>query len=469
MLSWRRGWSRTGRALQRFPVVAVLCAAAALRANHPLGAGYAQTLRQLETYEGLVATGLLPLAAAAVLSLAGALFAEARGWPRPRTIAMQAAAAVVGFALLRWHAALGVYFGAALPAIAGAVPIAPYLGRGTGPQLWRFLMRLARAALAAGIAAALCGAALSLLLLAVAALGADVPDTAYVRIWLLAFLLAAPMAALALLPEDFSETSVPDGERLSVSVLRMLIDVVAAPFLLAYAALVHVYALLVLASFRMPDGQTGLFVLCFGVALLGGVAVLAPFADSAKWPARLLLRRWPWLLPVPAALLLIAAWLRIAEAGVTPDRYLLALFGLALLVIAGLQCFRITRDDIRHLLIVPVAALFAASFGPHGALSTSIRSQTARFQEMVSAGSFTREAALSARTALYFLDRYDAMGPVLPPDIPATDNDGDTALRARVAAAYGLDRAIDAPQEATPPQPAAPAPATPGNPPGPGG
>ncbi len=426
--------------LLRFPVTVAMLLAAALRVNWPLGAGYRATLRQLNTYDGLVNTGVLPLLAGAVLALAAALYASTRRWGQGVALVLAAAAGAVGFALLHWHVALGVYFGSVLPAIGGMVLIAPYLRRGSGAQVWRYLMRLGRAAFGAGVAASLFGGGVSLVLLGIDALtGINVLETTYFRVWSIAFLVAGPLVALAMMPRHFEKSAKLDPDRLDVGVIRYLMDLLIVPFLLVYAAMLHLFALTALLGWSVPDGETGFFVLAFGISLLAAAAVASHFAELSGWPTRLLLRIWPWLLPVPVILLFVSGAIRIADVGVTPERYLFVLFGVVLAVITALQLFPKTRGDIRYLLIVPVTALFVASFGPQGALAVSIRSQTERFKLLVKDPPYTPEEARAARTALYFLDRYEAIGPVVPSVLPDTDNDGDTALRARVAEAYGLN------------------------------
>lgn len=433
-------------AIGRFPVTVALLVITAIRVNWPIGPAYQQTLRQLDDYDGLVALGVLPLLAGAAFALAGALFAESRRWGGAASIAAAGVAAATGFALIHWHGLLGVYFGSALPAIGGSILVAPYLRGGTGQQLWRYLMRLGRAAFAAAAVGIGTGIILSLALRGVAILlPSGVAETSYFRVWTVAGLIVAALTGLSFVPRAFAKASILDGERLDVGVVRGLLDTLIVPFLLLYAVLLHGYSLLIVFKRDIPDGQTGFFVLAFCIALLAGVALASHFVALAGQPTRILTRIWPCLLPVPIVILLIAGGLRIADAGVTPDRYLFLLFGVVLAIIVALQLHPSTRGDIRYLLIVPVAALFFASVGPQGALATSIRSQTERFKAMVKPPPYTTEEALAARTALYFLDRYDAMEAVLPPRIPATDNDGDTALRARVAEAYGLNQIIDQP------------------------
>ena len=102
---------------------------------------------------------------------------------------------------------------------------------------------------------------------------------------------------------------------------------------------------------------------------------------AERAPTAFFLRIWPYILIVPIVLLAYALYLRIGAYGVTPDRYLLALFGLVLAILVVLQRFPTLRGDIRLMVVVPALALLLASFGPQGASSVSLRSQVHRFLE----------------------------------------------------------------------------------------
>lgn len=426
---------------QRFPVPVALTALVSLVAQFPLGADYARTARALTRYDGLVDTNVLPLIAAIGLALAGALFAESRNWRQGPKLGLSLAGAIAGFALLKFNVALGVYFGAALPAILGLVLVAPFLRRGSRDAFWHWLFRMAMIGLQAMALAAAVGLAGSALLLAAKyALGFTFGQSAFMRVWAFAGLFVGLMTVLALIPCNFDDEPVVDLDAFAFGPVRTVLDWVAAPFLLIYAVMLHIYALRILFSGDVPDGEIGMFTLIFSIVLVSAVVILRPLRHSVRWPTRFLLNWWPLMLVAPIALLLYAGLTRIGDQGVTPARYLFVLGALSLAVIAALQLWPRERNDIRMILIVPVAALIFASFGPWGALGRTIPSQAVRFQALVAHTPLDEDATRSARTILMLLDRYEALGLITPAKMPAADQRGQTFLRARIAAAYGLDQ-----------------------------
>lgn len=151
------------------------------------------------------------------------------------------------------------------------------------------------------------------------------------------------------------------------------------------------------------------------------------------------MRVWPLLLPVPLALLFYAAALRVGDYGVTPDRYLLILFGLVTLGTVACQLKPRWRGDIRILAGLPVVALLLASFGPQGAVLTSVRSQTGRFLALVEGRPLEGALHEQALSALRFLSEHDALAAVAPADLAPADVNGEPDLFRRTALAYSLD------------------------------
>ncbi|MCO0638408.1 DUF4153 domain-containing protein, partial [Lutimaribacter sp. EGI FJ00014] len=147
--------------------------------------------------------------------------------------------------------------------------------------------------------------------------------------------------------------------------------------------ILHLYALKIAVTREVPEGQIGWLVLAYGLCLFGALLIINPFFDRARAPTRAFLRLWPFFLPVPLALLFYALALRVGEYGITPDRFLLGLFGSVMAIVLALQLFPRLRGDIRLIAGLPVAALILGSFGPQGALGVSLRSQASRFLEIV--------------------------------------------------------------------------------------
>jgi hypothetical protein len=226
--------------------------------------------------------------------------------------------------------------------------------------------------------------------------------------------------------------------------MKALGDYVAAPLLIVYALVLHAYALKIVATGDVPRGQIGWLVLAFGISIFAALIVIHPFLSAARAPTRLFLRLWPFVLPVPLILLFYALWLRVGDYGLTPERYLLVLFGVTVAAVLLLQIPKSTRGDIRILAGLPTIALFLASFGPQGEVLTSVRSQEARFREAVRVKPVDEARNRQALAALGFLQNHDAVGRVTPDGIAKVDANGKLktgdALYNEVADAYGLNR-----------------------------
>jgi hypothetical protein len=226
--------------------------------------------------------------------------------------------------------------------------------------------------------------------------------------------------------------------------MKALGDYVTAPLILIYALVLHAYALKIVVTGDVPRGQIGWLVLAFGLSIFAALIVIHPFLSAARAPTRRFLRLWPFVLPVPLILLGYALWLRVGDYGLTPERYLLGLFGATVAVTLLLQIPKSTRGDIRILAGLPTIALFLASFGPQGEVATSVRSQEARFREAVRVKPVNEAHNRQALAALGFLQRHDAIGRVAPESLAKTDANGKAktgdTLYNEVADAYGLDR-----------------------------
>jgi hypothetical protein len=261
----------------------------------------------------------------------------------------------------------------------------------------------ARAALwaavqALAIALPLCGG-LSLL-----ALGADalfdlglLRTGIFAEIWHVGILLILPWCALALLPRLDPAAAIAGLPRWP----RLLLDGLLAPMALAFAALLNAYCLFILARGELPKGVIGPMVLAF--ALAGGAVWSLTFGDDRTGPAGRLLRRL--LLPglaAPAVALLIAAWQRVEQHGVTEYRYLLLLLGALLLALAALQLVTRRIPSPSRVAFVAAAALLAASGGPWSASAVAIDSQLDRLERLIGDAGHLRDGGATA------------LGPVVP-------------------------------------------------------
>ncbi len=421
----------TKRATERFPVTSLLLFLLALQANMEVGEWW---------FVHLVRPYGYPLYCAVVAAFALELWAEA-GQRSPLVSSVSAATAgVAAFSLVHWSATFRLYDPAFVVGLAGLALVAPYLWRGTSAAFWLFAVRACFAFLLTILALLLFAGGLSAILASLTYLfGIQIPEEVYGHVWATASLFAAPLFGLGQLPRDFDDEM--EGEALAYveRSMQALGDYVAAPLLIVYAVLLHLYAAMIFVTGVWPEGQVGWLVLGFGICLFAALMVIHPFLTIARPPTRLLLRVWPLALPVPLSLLFLAAMERIGAYGVTPERYLLVLFGVVSAMLTIAQVFPRLRGDIRLIAALPVLALLATSFGPQGATEVSVRSQVDRFQALAVAGDVTPEANAEAISVLHYLAGAQALERVRPADLTTDGEPDQSDLLRRIATAYGFD------------------------------
>jgi hypothetical protein len=340
--------------------------------------------------------------------------------------------------------------------------IAPSCGTKAAPEeLGRFWLQLV-VAMAIGIAAALVSAAgMALFLFNLKYLfEIAIPGDLYNHVTVSAMLAIAPLFALSVLARRGDAAPAPDLRAGTAGrAILAILHYAVIPLTLAYAAMLHAYALKIAVSGQLPDGEIGWLVLAFGLAGTAAYLGILPWSDQRAWLLRVFSKGWFAMSVVPAILLAVAVAQRIADYGVTPPRYYLALYGLWLGGTAILMLVRRTRHDPRALVAGLGALLMLAGVGPWSVAAVSGRSQAAQLREVLARSceepgtaplletgwacvppeGVARERATSALRALKGLDALDR----LPPMFRQRDGDpfaGTPAeLHARIRTALGAD------------------------------
>jgi hypothetical protein len=395
-------------------------------------------------------------------ALAGHLWACHR--PRAQAIAPLLAAAA-GMLIM---VLCGQNHVARLDAVAGILllaTIAPYCGTRPAPDtLWRFWLRLA-VALAVGMAAILvCGGSASLWLFSLKQLfDLDIPGELYIHLWASATIGAGPLFALSVLARRGDPAS-RDGEAQArpgaePRAVLSLLHYAVIPSTLAYAAMLHLYALKIAVSGELPHGEIGWLVVGFGLA--GTAAYLGgfPWGDTGPRLARIFFKRWFALCIVPAGLLAVALARRIADYGVTPPRYYLGLYALWLGGTAAFMLLRRNGKDPRGMVAAMGALLILTNVGPWNSVAVSVRSQSAQLRDVLAQACGmpgasplpdaaracvpppgpARERARSALIALKDLQALDALPSMFEAAGRAAAAGTADALYDRLEAALGTD------------------------------
>jgi hypothetical protein len=339
----------------------------------------------------------LSLAAAFLGSGAGHLFAEGRGWPAARgTVLAGAGAALLGviyfFKDVTAADPMFLFGGTML-----LVMTAAYLRKGADERaLWLFNARFGLALLLAFVVAVIfCGGISAILASLDYLFDVSVRGTVYEHLWATGATLVGPLYGLSLIPRDLDEplqfSSPPALVERGISVL---INYVLAPMILVYLVILYLYAGKIALAGELPKGQIGIMVLLFG---LGGTAtflIARPWAERGTVVLRWFLASWFWLTIVPIVLLVIAVWRRIADYGVTPERYGLVLIALWLAGMVVYFAVRRTHVASRTIMLSLGILLLVSSFGPWGARGLSVSQQLARLEAILSENGYLQNGRL---------------------------------------------------------------------------
>jgi len=289
-------------------------------------------------------------------------------------LTVAAVTAVTGYFTRVFSTNLLFLFGGLLPVLM----IAAYLRRGVAQgAIWLFNLRLGLAALLAFVVALLFAAGLSAIAEALRILfGAQIGDF-HEHVWFTAISLVAPLYGLSLMPRDLDEEVDVAHQRGSLldRGISVLVNYVAVPVIVIYAVILHAYAVKIVIDGELPKGQIATIVSIFAV---GGTGV---------W-----LIAWPWR---DLGTRLLRLFMRLlADYGVTPERYGIALVAIWVAALAIYLAVRRNHADMRAILGAAAVLLLIGSFGPMGANGLTGASQVSRLQALLAEAGVLQDGKL---------------------------------------------------------------------------
>jgi hypothetical protein len=173
--------------------------------------------------------------------------------------------------------------------------------------------------------------------------------------------------------------------------VSVLVNYVLAPMVIVYALILHAYAVKIALQGELPKGQIGAMVTIFALGGTGAWLIAWPWRDAGTKLLRAFMRGWFWLTIVPAVLLVVAVWRRIADYGVTPDRYGLVLTAIWLAAVAAYLAIKRNRADMRAILGGIAVLLLIGAAGPWGAYGLTNVSQFARLTALMRANGLLKD------------------------------------------------------------------------------
>ena len=271
-----------------------------------------------------------------------------------------------------FHLSAGLHLSAA---------VAAYVGIEEPRGFWQFNRALLLRFLIGALYAAVLFAGLAIALAAVDnLLGVPVAGETYFRLWILIAFVCHPWFFLAGIPSDFAaldrRTDYPVG-------LRAFAQYVLLPLVAVYLVILTAYLVRVIATREWPSGWIGYLV--SALAALGILSLLLVHPEregsEARWIDRYARAFWIAILP-STAMLLLAAWKRIDQYGITERRYLLTVLAVWLAVVA--VGYAVSRSrNIKWIPVSLAAIAFVTLAGPWSAYDTSRRSQTDRLERLL--------------------------------------------------------------------------------------
>jgi hypothetical protein len=367
------------RSIGRFPVSVAVCVALTILLNLQI-AGF---IAMSDRFEGEVIFGSV---GAALAGLIAALWSDSRRLSVITGVIVGLLAAAMAALLQFSH---GTVYAQDIVAVGGlilATMVAAHLRRDAKIEsFWQFDLQLGIAAAMGVVALVIVCGGLSLLLESCRYLfEVPIASSVYEHLWTTGASLLGPLFALAMIPTDADEPFVAGAKPdLMEKAVSYVLNFALAPLVLVYAVMLHIYAAKIAVTATMPKGEVGRLVLTFGIVGTVTYMVAYPWREVGFRPVRWFMRSWFWLMVIPALMLTLAVWQRIAEYGVTPERYCLCLFAIWLLAMVVYFSVARARIDLRAIPASLAVALLVSSFGPWGAASVSIRSQLGEFRRLM--------------------------------------------------------------------------------------
>ena len=437
-------------------------------ARFPLAVAIATALTAYKLYHGSMIGDaefrvLAWLAASFVWVVSVDLYAESqRRSPQARGLLWLLGIAVLG--LLLWlDTAIWLNAWLLVGSLILALTLAGHLGRReTNETFWLFNHRLWLGALLAGVGAGLLGIGLSAIHETIKLLfGLTLSPHAHEYIWTVCLGFVAPVSFLAFAPRRFADPITESEQQdFTMRAAAALVKFVAVPLLLVYTAILYAYAAKIALAWELPKGTLGAMVV--GYLFVGAATLLLgyPSRETGGALVRLFWRYWVWLAALPVALLFVAVSRRIADYGLTEQRYLMVLIGVWALILAAFRLAQGARFDLRLLPGVLALLLLAASFGPGGAIGLSVLSQKAELASILSAKGMLvdgkivprgegaaenplGEAAARARAIEWYLNTHHSLGLLAPwfeghPDDPFAPGKSPEETARELLVALGL-------------------------------
>jgi len=262
-----------------------------------------------------------------------------------------------------------------------AVAVLPFLVRDGRAMFWPFNRTLFVRFVVASIFAGVLFAGLALAIAALQTLfDLSLPDEIYAHLLFLLLTVFHPLYVLSGIPAPLR--ALADDDDLP-AVIRVFAQFVLLPLVCVYLAILLAYLARVLISQEWPQGWIGWMVSAVAVAGQLAVLLLDPLTRTHRggWVRRAARIYYAAMIP-SLVMLLVAIWLRVAQYGITENRYFLAALAIWMLLLCIGRTVGAWRDP-RWIPASLAVVVLLTSAGPWSAYAVSQASQAARLERLL--------------------------------------------------------------------------------------
>jgi len=176
--------------------------------------------------------------------------------------------------------------------------------------------------------------------------------------------------------------------------LKLFTQYVLLPLVVIYLVILYFYEFKIILEWQLPMGWVSYLVIAFSIAGILALLLVYPlqYSDENKW-VRVFTRSFYWALFPLIGLFFVAIVKRVAEYGITENRYFLILLAFWLLATS----VYLLIDKLKNIKIIPISLAVIALLsivGPWGAFSVSKYSQLSRLEKLLSENNLLKDGKI---------------------------------------------------------------------------
>lgn len=185
--------------------------------------------------------------------------------------------------------------------------------------------------------------------------------------------------------------------------LKILLLYIVIPLITIYTGILYVYFIKILLTQEWPRGLVSNLVLWYSVVSAAVIFFITPILEENKL-ARLFRTWFPRILLPILGMMFVSIGKRIAQYGVTENRYFVVLLGIWVLLI---MIYFIVKKKLTNIFIPVTLSIFAlvSILGPLSAFSVSNFSQNQRFTALLEKNDMLQSGSIQPGTGVSEEDR----------------------------------------------------------------